>query len=191
MAIVGGLVVTLVGVYLSRNVPGFGHSEFSGLDLNWGLTIATVGMFIALIPLIDLFYFTPLRDAINHRNNELESTFTEAENLRTEMTKMRADYEQRLATTEANAREQIQNQIKEAQNLRTSLMSEAAGKAEALKKQAEQEIEADKNRVLGELRGHVVDMSLLAAEKVIGENMDNDRNRKMIADLIDKAEVKV
>ena len=47
----------------------------------------------------------------------------------------------------------------------------------------------EKNRVLADLRSHVTDLALAAAEKVVAENMDNERNRKLIADFIQQAEV--
>jgi F-type H+-transporting ATPase subunit b len=105
------------------------------------------------------------------------------------MEKMRIDYDRRLAKSEASAREQIQSQIREAQNLRTQLMTEASAKADQLVQQAQAEIEAEKAKVLVELRTHVVDLALLAAEKVIGENMDTERNRTMVDDFINKVEV--
>lgn len=164
--------------------------EFSGLEYDLGLSIATIGVFLVLFGVINTFYFVPLREAIANRNEELVQTFSEAESLRAEMGKMKTDYESRLASTEANAREQIQSNIKEAQTLRQNLMAEASAKSEAMIKQAQDEIEANKAKVLTDLRVHVTDMALLAAEKVIGENMDNDRNRKLIDDLLTRAEVK-
>ena len=91
---------------------------------------------------------------------------------------------------EADARAQIQAQIKEAQQLRQTLMSEAAAKADELVKRASQEIEAEKGRVMGELRLGVVNLTLAATEKLLGENMDSAKNRKLVEDFIDKVEVK-
>ena len=91
--------------------------------------------------------------------------------------------------TEAEAREQIQNQIKEAQNLKQQLMSEAAERADALVRHAQVEIEQEKKNAILTIRTHVVDLTLAAAEKVIGENMDSDKNRRLVAEFIDTVEV--
>ena len=40
-----------------------------------------------------------------------------------------------------------------------------------------------------DLRLQVVDLTLAAAEKVIGENMNDERNRRLVTDFIDKVEV--
>jgi len=105
------------------------------------------------------------------------------------MKKLRTEYEARMVATEADARSQIQNQIKEAQNLRQQLMSEAAERADVLIRQAQLEIENEKAHAIATIRTHVVDLTLAAAEKVIGENMDSDKNRRLIAEFIDTVEV--
>ena len=124
-----------------------------------------------------------------HRGTPFEATFTEAENLKKEMAELRTSYEARLAKTEAEAREQIQAQIREAQSLRTTLMAEAATRADDLVKKAELEIEAEKVRALSQIRSHVVDLTLTATERLIGENVDTKVNRKLVDEFIDKLAV--
>lgn len=171
-------------------VPFLNKLDEMGLPLNPGITLATLGVLLIVMPVIKYFYVTPLQSAIDERNNNLETTFSEVETLRNEMTTMKGDYEKRIAATEAEAREKINAQIKEAQSLRQSLMAEAAAKSDALVKQAQEEIASEKAKVLGELRNYVTDLSLTAAEKVIGANMDTAANRKLVADFIADLEVK-
>jgi F-type H+-transporting ATPase subunit b len=166
-------------------------TEMVGVEVSLGKTIATIGVFLILFKVIHVFYLAPLFEAIDGRSTELESTFSEAETLRAEMVAMKSDYEKRLATTEANAREQIQAQIREAQQLRDTLKAEATAQADDYKRRAIEEINAEKNKVLTDLRLHVVNLTLQATERVIGENMDNERNRKLVEDFIDKVEVPV
>ena len=183
--IVVGLLLMFAGTwvsltYTSESAPEANQLDFikqlnhQGIPLDPGKTLATIGVLLILFPVIKFFFTNPLGAAIHERTSNLESAFAEAESLRAEMQKMRSDYEQRMAATEANAREQIQTQIREAQNLRTQLMSEATKRADEMVARAQQEIDAEKQKALTELRTHVVDLSLAAAEKVLGENMDYD-----------------
>jgi F-type H+-transporting ATPase subunit b len=161
-----------------------------GLPLNPGITVATIGVLLITFPLIKYFYTGPLKTALDERNHNLESTFAEVEALRSEMTSMKSDYEKRIATTETEAREKINAQIKEAQVLRQSLMAEATEKSDAMIKQAQEEIAGEKAKALSQIRVHVTDLALSAAEKVVNKNLDNDLNRKLIADFISDLEVK-
>jgi F-type H+-transporting ATPase subunit b len=192
--VIVGIVAMVGGTYLAVNEDKLlpfqkALREGQHIEINLGMTIATIGVFLILFPVIKSFFVQPLHDAIAERNSNLERTFSEAEDLKKEMQQLRADYERRLTETEASAREQIQSQIKEAQNLRATLVDEATQKTAALVRQAEQEIAAERERLIGDLRNHVVDLALVAAEKVIRENMDNEKNRRLINDFISELEV--
>ena len=186
-----GIILMVGGTWFSANVhlDALQKLEEQGISIDPGKTIATIGVFLILFKVLHLFFFGPLGKAIHDRNSELERTFTDAENLRSEMQTMRADYEKRLATTEATAREQIQTQIKEAQQLRQVLMAEATSKADQLVEKATEEIAAERDRILVELRTHVVDLTLQAAGKVIDANLDDAKNRKLVEDFTNQLEV--
>ena len=55
----------------------------------------------------------------------------------------------------------------------------------ALREQAQEEIERDKERALQSLRGEVADLAILAAEKVLQENLDASRQRALVDRFID------
>lgn len=186
-----GIIFMVAGMYVSTEVThgNIKSLEELGVPLDPGKTLAAIGVFLILFKVINNFYIAPLDEAVNTRNRDLENTFTEAENLRSQMDTLKADYEKRLAETEADARQKIQAQIREAQDLRKTLMAEASSKADEMVKRAQEEIASERDRALASIRVHVANLSLQAAEKVIGENMDNDRNRKLIDEFLDKVEV--
>lgn len=190
--IIVGLAIMFAGMYVYTNVklPFQETLAEQGLPLNLGKTIAYVGVFLILFKVIEMFFIKPLGDAIEHRQTELVSTFTEAETLRAEMGKMKSDYEARLTETETRAREQIQAQIKEAQELKKSLMADAQRQADEYKQRAIAEIDGERKRVLTDLRLEVTKLSLAATEKLLGENVDTDRNRKLVDDFLATVEVK-
>ena len=186
-----GVVLMVGGMVVSQNTKPMQESlAHMGLPLDPGKSMAVVGVFLILFPVIHIFFIAPLQEAIGNRTRELESTFSEAEDLRSEMASLKSDYEQRITATEADARAQIQAQIREAQELKKQLTADAIATTEDMKRQAAVEIEAQKKQVLGQLRVHVADLSLQASEKIIKENLDNDRNRKLIDDFLATVEVR-
>lgn len=186
-----GVVLMVGGAWFSKNVHlGFQETlEHQGIPLDLGKTISTIGVFLILFPVVRFFFLTPLQEAISRRTNELEGTFSEAEELRREMTQLRTDYEKRLQETEASAREQIQSQIKEAQKLRSDLMAEAGAKADDMIRRATEEIDAQREKLLTELRVEVVNLTLGATERLLGENMDTEKNRRLVREFVEKVEV--
>jgi len=189
--LIAGLLLMFGGMYVSTNVKLSFQDTMAeqGIPLDLGKTIAVIGVFLILFPVINLFFIKPLVDAIAARSAELERTFAEAEELRNEIRSLKSDYEAQLSRTEAEAREKIQAQVREAQSLRTSLMAEAQTVKEQMISQAQEEIAREKDRVVNELRIEVVNLALGATEKLLGENVDDARNRKLVEEFIDKAEV--
>jgi len=159
------------------------------LGLNFRTVLVQMGAIVLMFPIIDMLFLKPLREAMYERSQKIEETYSEIENLREQMNTTRNEYEQRIAKTEAEAREQIQSQIREAQNLRTQLMAEASAKADELVKKASEEIEAEKSRVMVALRSEVVNLTLAATEKILNENMNDDRNRRLVQEFINTVEV--
>ena len=185
-----GVVLMLGGMYGSDK--GWGTPEFThslGLPLDFMKTVAVIGVFLIVFPVINYFFLISLDDSITSRTKSLEDTFTEAETLRTDMQQMKADYEKKLTQTEEDARTRIQSEVKKAQELRTQIQAEANAKADEMLRKAREEIEAERDRVMTDVRVHVANLSLLATERILGENMDNERNRRLVQEFIDKVEV--
>ncbi len=194
--VVVGAIMIVVGILLhgqaanNEGIRAITQPEmFAGLGLDFAKVIVNIGLFLLFIQIIASFFFAPLKEAIDGRNQELEQTFNDADALRARLEAMKTDYESRLAATEASAREHIEAQIKEAQSLRQTLVNEAATRADAMIERAQQEIVSERERVLGGLRTQVVEMSLAAAEKIIGENMDTERNRRLVDEFVNGLEV--
>lgn len=185
LGIVLGVILMLGGMFAHQQI---GRLEPFGIPFEPGKTVAAIGVLLILFPVIKIFFTAPLETALQERNTSLMETFGEAEALRGEMQTLRASYEARLAETEAQARETINAQLREAQSIRQTLMNEAGQKAQALVNNAEAEVAAERTRLMTELRTHVTDLALSAAERVVGENMDTDRNRRIVDDFIANAQ---
>jgi F-type H+-transporting ATPase subunit b len=66
---------------------------------------------------------------------------------------------------------------------------EAVQQAEELKQKAIADIESEKQKILSDLRLHVVNLTLTATERLVGETVDSEKNRKLVEEFIDKVEV--
>ena len=57
---------------------------------------------------------------------------------------------------------------------------------EQMLEQASQTIRQEKDKALQELRHQATDLAILAAGKLLEENLDDERNRKIVDDFIDR-----
>jgi F-type H+-transporting ATPase subunit b len=55
---------------------------------------------------------------------------------------------------------------------------------EALRTRATADIEAEKHRAIADLRAEVADLALAAAGRVVGESMDDERQRRLVQEFL-------
>jgi F-type H+-transporting ATPase subunit b len=186
------VIIGLIIVILAGSVPQLRDFDvpLPGIELHLGKTIAMIGMMILLFPLVKVFYVDPLEKAIKDRNENLEHTFEEAENLKQRMQELKTSYENRLKAAEEEAREKIQIALGEAEQMKNQIIAEARSQAEEVRRRNEEELERAKEKMLIDLRTHVVDLTLAATEKVIGQSVDPVKQRQLVEEFISSAEVR-
>lgn len=186
------VIIGLIIVILAGAVPQLRNFDvpLPGIELHLGKTIAMIGMMILLFPLVKVFYVDPLEKAIKDRNESLEHTFEEAENLKQRMQELKASYESRLKAAEEEAREKIQTALAEAEQMKNQIIAEARTQAEEVRRRNEEELERAKEKMLVDLRTHVVELTLAATEKVVGKSVDPEKQRQLIDEFISTVEVR-
>jgi F-type H+-transporting ATPase subunit b len=140
--------------------------------------------FIILVWLLNKFLLGPISGVLTQRQDEIKQTYDQLDADREAMHKTRDEYEKRLADIENQARERIQAAVKEAQELRASIIDEAQKKAQATIEAGLAELERERTRAMIEMRGEVANLAIDAASKVIGASVDNDRQRALVNDFI-------
>jgi F-type H+-transporting ATPase subunit b len=155
-----------------------------------GLMVWTLIAFAFTFFVLRRFAFGPVQRIIDQRRDRIREALDEADKARTEARELR----------ELTAQERQQ-----AKADRESLLDESRRQAQALFQQARQkadddlrerlaknqeELEAENRRVQEQIRRDVVELTLLAAEKVTGKTLDADDQRRLIDETIDELDVK-
>ena len=98
---------------------------------------------------------------------------------------------ERLSTL-AEARKEANDILTRAQKIsqetRDADIAATKGELERMRERAADEIEAEKQRAIAELRGEVADLALAAAARVVGETMNDDRQRRLVREFIASAD---
>ncbi|MEZ4823299.1 MAG: hypothetical protein R2942_13180 [Ignavibacteria bacterium] len=68
--------------------------------------------------------------------------------------------------------------------LREELMAKAQEDSRKLLEQAKIEIQQEKETAMADLRNEVSDLAIKAAEKIINENLDENKQKKIVNDFI-------
>ena len=140
--------------------------------------------------LLRRFAFGPVQRIIDQRRDRIREALDEADKARQEARQLRELTAKEREQAKAD-REQI---LEESRRQAQALFQQARQKAdedlrERLAKNQE-ELEAENRRMQEQIRRDVVELTLLAAEKVTGKTLDADDQRRLIDETIEELDVK-
>jgi F-type H+-transporting ATPase subunit b len=152
--------------------------EAFGVDL-WKLAFQIVN-FLILLFLLNRFLFKPVLKRIDERNQQLGQGLEDAAAAARDRELARAEREATMAEARQDADALVQRAAKTAEATSAEILATARESAEQLTARARDEIAAEKERALAEIRGEVADLALLAAGKLVGEEMDEPTQRRLV-----------
>lgn len=141
--------------------------------------------FLIFIWILRKFAWGPILDMLDERRGKIDGDYEAAEKNLSEAEALRGDFEQKLADIKVIEREKVQESVKRGEAMADGIVAKARTQADEARAKADQDIELETQKAQLELRDSVVAMAIGAAEKVIGQKLDDDLHRKLIQEYID------
>ena len=143
----------------------------------YGLFVWQVVVLIILIFLLTKFAWKPVMKAVGEREASINDALASAEKAKEEMANLKADNEKMLQ----QARIERDEMLKEAQQMKKNIMSEATEdanqKAEQILEKAQIAIQNEKKTALAEIKSQVAELSVQIAETVVKKQLDDEKEQ--------------
>jgi F-type H+-transporting ATPase subunit b len=150
------------------------------LGISPGFLIVQIIAFFIVLLTLNAWVYKPMLDMMETRKNKIAQGLEDAR----VAAEARADAEKEAAKILATAQAEAGKVVREATERAASAGKDvkAAAEAEAAKARetAMAEAEVERNRILGDLRGQVAALALAAANKLIGEALDEKKQHVLI-----------
>lgn len=156
--------------------------EALGLDPKF-LLIQAIG-FALLVIVLTKYAFRPILNILEERQKGIRDDLDSAESRRLEMERLQKDYETRLAQIEDEARDKIQQAIKQAEGIRDEILTKARAESEQVLAAGREEIDRDRIRSMAQMRNEVADLAIHAAQTVVGKNLSGEGHDQLIAEAL-------
>lgn len=153
------------------------------LDLSASF-IAEVIAFVVMILILARWAYPRIIAAAEARQRQIGEQLAAAERARHEAEGRLKEAEASLQQARNQAAEIIEGAGRSGEQLRAELRARAEEDARRIMENARREIEAQRQKAIDSVRGEVADLVVAATEKVVGETLDDQRHRKLIADAI-------
>jgi F-type H+-transporting ATPase subunit b len=143
--------------------------------------------FVVFLVLLYVFALKPVAAMLEDRRSRIEQGLKDAEQARTDRENAEAERVATLAEARKEANDILSRAQKVAQESRETDIAATKQELERLRERAAEEIGAEKQRAIAELRGEVADLALAAAGRVVGESMNDERQRRLVAEFLASA----
>jgi F-type H+-transporting ATPase subunit b len=140
--------------------------------------------FLIILAALWKFGLPAVTKAMDARTEKIRSSLDEAEKAKTDAEAVRADYQRQLADARGEAARIVEEARQQADAVRRDLTQRAEADAQDLRRRNAEQLEAERARVLGELRGQVAVLAVDAAERVVRANLDTEANRRLVEEYI-------
>ena len=140
--------------------------------------------FIVFFAIIWSFALKPVSKILADRQERIEQGLKDAEQARRDRESAEAERVATLGEARREANDILVRAQKVAQDTRDADIAATREELERLRARAATEIEAEKVRAIADVRAEVADLALLAAGKVVGETMSDDRQRRLVEEFL-------
>jgi F-type H+-transporting ATPase subunit b len=144
-----------------------------------GLIFWTLVTFILVAFILRSRAWGPILSLVEEREKQIAASVEAAKKERAEAEKLLADQKAAIGLARQEAADMMRKSQAEMERFKEQLMAEARKKAEEELESARKQIQEEKNKAVGEVKGMAVELALHAAEKLLGEQLDDAKHRKL------------
>ena len=155
-------------------------------DINVGLSLWTVVVFLALLWVLRRFAWGPILGAVEAREERIQGALDESARQREEAAALLEEHKRQLADARRQAQEIVAEGKAAGQKVRREIEEKAREEGQALLERARMDIQREKEEALAELRRESVELALAAAARLMREKLDGERDRELVVGYLDE-----
>jgi F-type H+-transporting ATPase subunit b len=140
--------------------------------------------FLLLLWLLNRFLFPRVVQMLDERAKRISKGLEDAEAAARDRELARAEREAALDEARKEAQAMIARATKIADDSKAEILAEAKAQAEKATSRARDEITAEKERAIAELRTHVAELALEAAGRLVKSEMDGPTQRRLVEEFL-------
>ena len=157
------------------------------LGFNQTFLAQLVNFFILLI-LLYIFAYRPILKKFDERSQKIKESMDLTESIKSQAANAETEARKRIDAASREGQEAVAKAIRSAEEIKQQAKDSAKPEADALINKARMEIQRERDEAIGQLRKEVADLTITAAEKVIGQKLDKAAHLQLIESVLNEAE---
>jgi len=150
------------------------------LGINGGYFLVQLVNFLIIVVVVNTWIVKPVVGLLERRREAIAQGLEDARVAAEARANAEKEAEKVLADAQLKANEVVREATTRAEAAAKDLTAAAEMDANRIRESARSEAEQEKVRVLGDLRGQVAALAMAAAQKLVGDALDEQRQRTLI-----------
>jgi F-type H+-transporting ATPase subunit b len=142
--------------------------------------------FLLVFVVLARYAFPRLNKGLQERRDKIRGDLEKAEDARKEAESSLERYRRQLQEARAEAGTIVEDSRKTAEQMRRDLLARAEDESRQIVAKAQEEIRAERDRAMQELRRTLAEASVDLAARVVGQELDRDRQVRLVDEYIDE-----
>ena len=155
-------------------------------DINPGLTVWTIVTFILLAFVLGKYAWKPLLKSLHDREDAIRDALDQSEKARAEAAELLKQNEKNMARADEEYQKALREGKALAEKLKEEIVTKARQQAQQELQHAKEEIQRDIEAAKLQLRNEVADLAIKAAEKILDENLDPAKQKKLVDSVLNQ-----
>lgn len=157
------------------------------LGINLGFFLFQILNIVIIYVLLRSALWSPLVATLEKRRQNIEKGLEDARIAAEARQNAERDAEAILQEARSEAQKIVAEARDRAEETRKEIEAEAAQDAESLRSDARRQAQAEREQLLADMRGQVVSLAIAAANRLIGESVDEKKQQQIVTDFFAKA----
>ena len=154
------------------------------LGINSSLFLFQLLNFALVAGIVWFLILKPLTKKMEERKNLIDESLDRAKEIETNFKMSEIKFQEKLADAKKEANAIIAGAQEEAVRLQERMKQKTKDDIEALVLQAKKNIEIEKTEMQASLRKETVEIVVSAMEKILGEKIDDKKDKKFVEDIL-------
>jgi len=151
-----------------------------GLGINVNFLLSQVVNFLILFAALYFLLWKRVLKVIDARRQSIREELERAEQTEKELARAQAAYAEKVAEGEAEAERIMTEARRAAEEVRAQALAEGGAQIEAEQASLRERIEMEREQMLRDLRSQVGTLAIAAAQKIVGETLDEKRQLALV-----------
>ena len=156
--------------------------QLAPLGINLGYLVTQIVNFIILLVLLNFVAYRPLVNMLEQRRERIRQGLEDARQAEEKLANAEADAQKLLDEKRAEAQQIVSDATRRADEAAASIEAEAREEAQRIVQAAQADAEAERNRLLSDMRSQIAELSLAAAQRIVGDGLDGQKQKALVDD---------